>query len=104
MIIIIMRMKGNIVRLIKLITQISVVMALASGSSHAAFISDNDFLTSKENILIYKPNLKNSIEFEETEVSCYGCLSTHTYRPRTNWVRPHYRPSSGRYIGGYWRS
>ena len=90
-------------RIIKLIAPISIAMAVTSGTSHAAFMSDNDFLTSKENVLIYRPKLEKPTAFEETEVSCYGCISPRTYRPRTNWVRPYYR-SNGTYVRGYWRS
>lgn len=39
----------------------------------------------------------------EFKLSCYGCLSTETYRPRTEYVRPHVR-SNGTYVDGYWRS
>ena len=37
------------------------------------------------------------------ELSCYGCTSETTGRPRTEYVRPHVR-SNGTYVDGYWRS
>ena len=36
------------------------------------------------------------------EISCFGCLSPQSGRPRSNYVRPHI--NNGRVIGGYWRS
>jgi hypothetical protein len=33
------------------------------------------------------------------ELACYGCLSSQTGRPRTNYVRPHTR-SNGSYVQG----
>ena len=37
------------------------------------------------------------------ELSCYGCTSDSTGRPRVEYVRPHVR-SNGTYVEGYWRS
>ncbi len=36
------------------------------------------------------------------EISCFGCSSSGTGMPRTNYVRPHI--NNGRFVGGYWRS
>jgi hypothetical protein len=37
------------------------------------------------------------------ELACFGCISPSTGRPRTNFVRPHFR-SNGTHVGGYYRS
>ena len=50
----------------------------------------------KDNMLIKLP------EFPELQMSCFGCISPNTGRPRTNYVRPHF--NNGRFVGGYYRS
>jgi hypothetical protein len=67
------------------------VATLAAGSANAGPFTpvhglDNDRL-------IYNPNVTSI---------CYGCTSSVTGLPRTEYVRPHY--NSGNYVSGYYRS
>ena len=40
-----------------------------------------------------------------TGYSTYGTISKYTHLPRTySYTRPYYRPSTGRFSSGYWRS
>ena len=82
-----------------IITAAFTIAAAMTASVSAAPVLDTDFTPNKE-ILIYMP--------DETpagikELACYGCLSTETGRPRTNYVQPHFR-GNGTYVQGYWRS
>ena len=75
------------------------IAAAMTANVSAAPVPDSGLMPNKE-ILIYMP--------DETpagikELTCYGCLSTETGRPRTNYVQPHVR-SNGTYVQGYWRS
>ena len=53
-------------------------------------------------VLIENP-VFDANDSHEFKLSCYGCLSTETYRPRNEYVRPHFR-GNGTYVNGYWRS
>ena len=83
-----------------IITAVAFTIAAAvTANVNAAPVMDTGFMPNKE-ILIYMPDERpEGIK----ELACYGCLSTETGRPRTNYVQPHVR-SNGTFVQGYWRS
>jgi hypothetical protein len=76
---------------------LSIATVATALSAHAGTIQviDPGFETQK---LIYMPD-----QGQNFELACYGCASSTTGRPRTNFVRPHYR-SNGTFVDGYYRS
>ena len=89
----------------KLMKTLSFAAILVSTLSHSqAFSTNNELNNLFENeVLIYNPNIKIEGDSTFVEMACYGCASSETGRPRTNYVKPHYR-SNGTYVSGYWRS
>lgn len=84
-------------------------IVIASLSSASALVngehSASRFKALNLDVLIENPvfGIFDANDNHEFKLSCYGCLSTETYRPRTEYVRPHVR-SNGTYVDGYWRS
>ena len=81
-------------------------IVIASLSSANSSVNDEHSASRFEalnlDVLIENP-VFDANDNHEFKLSCYGCLSTETYRPRTEYVRPHVR-SNGTYVDGYWRS
>lgn len=73
--------------------------------SHSQAFSPNNKLNNLDSyeILINKPEAPEGDHKSIVQFACYGCISNETGRPRTNYVKPHYR-SNGTYVSGYWRS
>ena len=68
------------------------------GASAAAFEMEDQ----GNQLLINKPKIEASDQYFEV-LACYGCISTTTGRPRTKYIRGHYR-SNGTYVSGYYKS
>ena len=90
----------------KLTLAIATTLMLAAGSASAGsmfepFKSNNSgvFGAPSADVLIYNPTVRNPTY----SPICYGCTSSITGLPRTEYVRPHYR-SNGAFVGGYYRS
>jgi len=90
----------------KLTLAIATTLMLAAGSASAGsmfepFKSNNSgvFGAPSADVLIYSPTARNPAY----SPICYGCTSSITGLPRTEYVRPHYR-SNGAFVGGYYRS
>ena len=81
------------------IAAITAVILGSSAASAAIFQTD---LADGQLLLINKPIISTSFQDGE-QISCYGCTSTRTGRPRTEYVLPYYR-SNGTYVQGYYRS
>ena len=81
---------------------IATITAAILGTSTASAALFQPHMTDGQLLLINKPIMETSIQGGE-EISCYGCISPRTGRPRTNYVRPHYR-SNGTHVQGYYRS
>jgi len=75
------------------------IAAAMTANVSAAPVLATGFTPNKE-ILVYMPD-ETSAGFKE--LACFGCSSTVTGLPRTNYVRPHVR-SNGTYVQPYWRS
>ncbi len=78
---------------------------LVSTLSYSQAFSPNNNLDAlnSNDILINKPEASEGDHKSIVQIACYGCISNETGRPRTNYVKPHYR-SNGTYVSGYWRS
>ena len=78
---------------------------LVSSLAHSQAYSPDNKLNNLDidEIQINKPEAQDSDHKSMVQFACYGCLSTETYRPRNEYVRPHVR-SNGTYVDGYWRS
>jgi hypothetical protein len=76
---------------------IAAAIALMSATT-AVSASPFSSYASNPNVLVNKPVVKAM-----DELACFGCISPSTGRPRTNFVRPHFR-SNGSFVGGYYRS
>ena len=76
-----------------IITAAFVLMSAANAVSASPLSIPND-----PNVLVNMPTVETTVI-----QACYGCISPNTGRPRTNYVRPHFR-SNGTYVGGYYRS
>ena len=92
------------INLIK-ITAVSGIVIASLSSANATVNDENSvfpFNDLNRDVLIHKP-VFDADDNNEFILSCYGCISTETHRPRTEYVRPHVR-SNGTYVNGYWRS
>ena len=76
---------------------LAITTAAASLSAHAGPIQVMDPGFQSQN-LIYSPNAEAQLD-----PVCYGCTSSVTGLPRTEYVRPHVR-SNGTSVQGYYRS
>ena len=97
-------METKMINLIK-ITAVSGIVIASLSTANATVNDENSvfpFNDLNRDVLIHKP-VFDADDNNEFILSCYGCISTETYRPRTEYVRPHVR-SNGTYVNGYWRS
>ena len=90
------------------IAAVSVIVIASLSSANASANEEQSasrFKALDLDVLIENPvfDAFDANDNHEFRLACYGCLSTETYRPRTEYVRPHFR-SNGTYVNGYWRS
>ena len=76
----------------------AVITLVTATAAYSVSASPFGAITNDPDVLVHNP-----IPQEVEEMACYGCISPRTGRPRTNYVRPHYR-GNGTYVRGYWRS
>ena len=65
-----------------------------------------EFYKTSNSPLVFSPlaiSVKNNQHEIDYTLACFGCNSEITGRPRTEYVRPHYR-SNGTWVDGYYRS
>ena len=91
-----------------LLTALIILTAFNVSKAEARVIQDwMNFGKTNANMVVSPPDFKDNMliripQFPELQMSCFGCMSPNTGRPRTNYVRPHY--NNGRFVGGYFRS
>jgi hypothetical protein len=90
----------------KLTLAIATTLMLATASANAGSMFDpfksstpGAFGSPNADVLINNPTTRNSAY----SPICFGCTSSITGLPRTQYVRPHFR-SNGAFVSGYWRS
>ena len=100
------RSKGmkNIIRSLSLGIVISLFTTISFSNAGSMFnsysnVTNGGFNKLESELLINRPEIGNKMY----SPICFGCLSSTTGLPRTEYVRPHYR-SNGTYVGGYYRS
>ena len=85
---------------------ISLILVLTTSANAKSNDIMEGFYETSNSPLVFSP-LVTTIENNQLDhgytLACYGCLSESTGRPRTEYVRPHYR-SNGTYVDGYYRS
>ena len=77
------------------IMSVATLAAADSAQAGPMQVMDPGFQNQK---LVYSPD-----QGEKFEPICYGCTSSVTGLPRTEFVSPHIR-SNGTYVDGYYRS